>query len=93
VGVTQYNDFYTEAEMQEIERAADSTDQEARAGGYSDVPLTHQSSMKGARVSRTKFFFSARYLWTKEQMDEPDSALAEGSYKCEKYFFLNCVTP
>lgn len=78
VGVVQYNNFFTSEELAEMEREADITDEEARTGRYMDQPLTHQPSKKGARISRTKFFFAARYLWTKEQMEAPDSAIAEG---------------
>lgn len=30
------------------------------------------------RLCRTKFFFSARYLWTAEQMASPGSTMAQG---------------
>ncbi|KAL6054169.1 SAM domain (Sterile alpha motif) domain containing protein [Balamuthia mandrillaris] len=106
VGVTTYNDFFSEEELNAIEvRAphyphpkfyffvvcffcfsniwqmeADVTDSDAKDGKYASMPNTHQSTHKGKanRLCRTKFFFAARYLWTKEQMEQPDSHVSEG---------------
>ena len=79
VGVTTYNDFWTQEELSSLEKQADETDEQARVHGrYDDQPYTFQSSSRGGKVCRTKFFFCARYLWTKDQMDAVDSHIAGG---------------
>lgn len=54
-------------------------DQFARSNGYKDRPLTSQPTYKHAKLVRTKFFFSARYLWHAVQVRGNDEARrAEG---------------
>ena len=80
VGVTTYEGFFTEDELTEIENSIDETDKLSKNGYYNKInrPFTCQKTLRGERIVRSKFFFNARYLWTKEQMDASNSSYANG---------------
>ena len=45
------------------------------------LPETAQKTSSGEKIKRTKFFFGARYMWTKKQLAEPNSYVAAGIRK------------
>jgi hypothetical protein len=77
VGVTTYNNVYEPAQLSDIERRCDSIDTAAREGRL-PATCSHSTFNKGGGLKRTKFFFGARYLWTKEQLAAPDAHIAKG---------------
>lgn len=40
--------------------------------------MTGQMTCTSERVRRTKFFFGARYMWTRQQLSEPHSMVGAG---------------
>lgn len=65
--------FYTAEELTAIEAAADCVNAKAQAG-LLPPECFHVTAGKGGSPKRTKFFFGARYLWTREQMSNIASA-------------------
>lgn len=59
--------FYTAEELTAIEAAADCINGKAHAG-LLPPECFHVTAGKSGLPKRTKFFFGARYLWTREQM-------------------------
>ena len=59
--------FYTAEELTAIEAAAGCVNDKARAG-LLPPECFHVTAGKSGLPKRTKFFFGARYLWTREQM-------------------------
>ena len=41
--------------------------------------MTGQMTCSTDKVRRTKFFFGARYMWTKQQLSEPHSMVGAGN--------------
>lgn len=77
VGVTTYHDVYSLHHLVAIEKASDGVDKAAREGKLPQSCF-HSSFGKGGTLKRTKFFFGARYLWTREQLSSPHAAVALG---------------
>lgn len=77
VGVTTYNQVFSSAQLSDIELRCDSIDTAAREGRL-PATCSHSTFNKGGGLKRTKFFFGARYLWTKEQLGAPDAHVANG---------------
>lgn len=50
------------------------------AGGL--LPNTFHNTFAFGKLVRTKYFFNARYLWTKEQLEDASAKRAEGSFLC-----------
>ena len=42
------------------------------------LPMTGQMTCTSEKVRRTKFFFGARYMWSKQQLSEPHSRVGAG---------------
>lgn len=63
VGITTYENFYTNKEMKNMERHIEETEKKSLANGY--LPMTAQKALSGNTLKRTKFFFGYRYMWTK----------------------------
>jgi hypothetical protein len=42
------------------------------------LPMTGQMSCTNDKVKRTKFFFGARYIWSRQQLSDPHSMVAAG---------------
>ena len=63
VGVTTYENFYTNEEMKNMERHIEETEKYSLANGY--LPMTAQKATSGNTLKRTKFFFGYRYMWTR----------------------------
>ena len=59
--------FYTAEELTAIEAGADCVNSKALAG-LLPPECFHVTAGKSGAPKRTKFFFGARYLWTREQM-------------------------
>ena len=77
VGVTTYTESFTSEQLADIEKRCDVLDASARAG-HLPPACTHSTFGKGGGLKRTKYFFGARYLWTKEQLSAPDAHIAKG---------------
>ena len=65
--------LYTAEELTAIEAAADCVNSKAHAG-LLPPECFHVTAGKSGSPKRTKFFFGARYLWTREQMSSTASA-------------------
>lgn len=65
--------FYIAEELTAVEAAADSVNSKAQAG-LLPPECFHVTAGKGGSPKRTKFFFGARYLWTREQMSNTATA-------------------
>lgn len=65
--------FYTAEEVTAIEAAADCVHGKAGAG-LLPPECFHVTAGKSGLPKRTKFFFGARYLWTREQMSNTATA-------------------
>jgi hypothetical protein len=76
VGVTTYENFYTEEEMRNMERHIEETEKKSLSNSF--LPMTAQKTFSGNTLKRTKFFFGYRYMWTKTQLLEPLSNVAAG---------------
>jgi len=77
VGVTTYSSMFSHEELCEIESAADQVHENAQNGLYPDQCF-HPTIGKSGALKRTKFFFGARYLWTREQQAQSDAKVAHG---------------
>lgn len=77
VGVTTYNEVFATEEVTSIEGCSDTMDTAAREGKL-PAECFHTTQGKGGGLKRTKFFFGARYLWTREQLSGPDAGVAMG---------------
>lgn len=75
-GGTIYENIFTHEELNEIESKIHETECDYFNGKF--LPFTGQTSFSGSRVKRTKFFFNARYLWSKTQLNEPFSFVGAG---------------
>ncbi|KAK3266324.1 hypothetical protein CYMTET_25048 [Cymbomonas tetramitiformis] len=76
VGITCYPDIFSNEELSQMEAASDELMGKARSGRL-HAESFHQSGSRD-RVKRTKFFFGARYLWTREQLEDRDASKAAG---------------
>lgn len=65
--------FYSPEELKAIEAGADNVNSKAGAGML-PPECYHVTAGKSGSAKRTKFFFGARYLWTREQMSSIASA-------------------
>lgn len=65
--------FYTAEELTAIEAETDRVNAKAQAG-LLPAECFHVTAGKSGSPKRTKFFFGARYLWTREQMSSIASA-------------------
>jgi hypothetical protein len=63
VGVTTYENFYSDAEMKNMESCIEETEMKSLQNTY--LPMTAQKTFSGNILKRTKFFFGYRYMWTK----------------------------
>ncbi|KAL4516576.1 hypothetical protein Ndes2526B_g05164 [Nannochloris sp. 'desiccata'] len=77
VGVTTYNEAFSPTQLSDIELRCDLIDSAAREGRL-PATCSHSTLNKGGGLKRTKFFFGARYLWTREQLAAPDAHVAKG---------------
>jgi hypothetical protein len=75
-GVTTYNNFFSHDELRHIEELTYETEKKCFADHY--LPMTGQTSFVGPKVKRTKFFFGARYMWSRQQLSEPNSYVGAG---------------
>jgi len=66
VGVTCFENFYSAAEMNEMEQLIEETEQKSLREEF--LPMTAQKTFTGVTLKRTKFFFGYRYMWTKTQL-------------------------
>jgi len=76
VGVTTYNDFYTHDELNLIESKCYETERKFFSNHF--LPMTGQMTCTSEKVRRTKFFFGARYMWTRQQLSEAHSMVGAG---------------
>ncbi|CDW84126.1 UNKNOWN [Stylonychia lemnae] len=76
IGVTAYENFFTHQEMLEIEGLILQTEEQCSKNVF--LPDTAQQTFSGTRLTRTKFFFGYRYMWTRQQLSEPFSQVAAG---------------
>lgn len=75
-GMTTYEGFFTHEELKKLEESALDTDSKALNGEF--LPNTAHHTVVRQRLTRTKFFFEARYLWTSEQLSHPSAKQAAG---------------
>lgn len=77
VGVTTYTEIFSHEELNAIEAMADAVQEMAQ---NNDLPeeCFHETIGRGGNLKRTKYFFGARYMWTREQMADPNSKRAGG---------------
>ncbi len=85
VGITTYENFYTNEEMKTMETMIEETEKKSLKSislslyildAY--LPMTAQKTFSGNTLKRTKFFFGYRYMWTRTQLQEPLSNVAAG---------------
>ena len=79
VGIITYENFFSHEELCEIEKHIEKTEFSSMNEFY--LPETAQKTSSGEKIKRTKFFFGARYMWTKKQLAEPNSYVAAGIRK------------
>ena len=79
VGIVTYQDFFSHEEICELENLTEKTEEFSLREVY--LPETAQKTFSGEKLKRTKFFFGARYMWTKKQLAEPNSYVAAGVRK------------
>eukprot|EP00347_Sterkiella_histriomuscorum_P020874 403336135 len=79
IGVTSFENFFTHGELLNIEENVMETERQCSNSAF--LPDTAQQTFSGSRLTRTKFFFGYRYMWTKEQLSEPFSQVAAGVRK------------
>lgn len=77
VGVTTYTSLFTSKELNEVERKADEVHEDAQMGLY-PPECFHPTIGRSGGLKRTKYFFGARYLWTKDQLADPNAQVACG---------------
>lgn len=77
VGVTTYSALFSHAELNQIEAKADEVHLHSQMG-YFPPECFHPTIGKNGSLKRTKYFFGARYLWTKEQLAEREACVAKG---------------
>ena len=77
VGITTYEDLFRPEELEDIETHTDRVERSARAG-ILPSECYHDSTSKSGNIKRTKFFFGARYLWTRHQMADSYAKVARG---------------
>lgn len=76
VGLVRYDGMFHDYELKALEEQCDLLREEVQ--GKKLKPMTaHHTIMKGGN-RRTKYFFNARYLWTKEQLEEIECDRAGG---------------
>lgn len=78
IGVVTYENYFTNEELCEIEKLVEETESISMKDGY--FPETAQKTFAGEKLKRTKFFFGARYMWTKRQLEEQNSYVAAGHF-------------
>lgn len=76
VGLVRYDGLFHGYELQAIEQACDQNQLDSESGKLK--PMTSHHTVFNGECRRTKHFFSTRYLWTKEQLEEPDCDRAGG---------------
>ena len=76
MGCVSYENFFTDQELQDIENHVLKTEKLCEDDVY--LPNTAQQTFCGKRLTRTKFFFGYRYMWTKCQLSEPLANVAAG---------------
>lgn len=69
--------MFSEGALEEMERGADAVDAKARAGKL-PAECWHTTLGRGGLLKRTKFFFGARYLWTRDQLACAAASRARG---------------
>ena len=77
VGVTTFTSLFDHEELKKIEEKADEVHENSKIGMY-PPECFHPTIGKNGTLKRTKYFFGARYLWTKEQLAEKDASMARG---------------
>lgn len=77
VGVTTYTQIFNHEELKRIESKADEVHENSKRGCY-PPECFHPTIGKNGALKRTKYFFGARYLWTREQLADPDACVAKG---------------
>ena len=77
-----YFQAFEPSELAAIEDASDGVDARARSGLLPET-CYHATSGKGGGLKRTKFFFGARYLWTREQLAEGLAARVAGGVRVD----------
>jgi hypothetical protein len=63
VGVTTYDQVFTHEEKLEMEKNILQTEKDCDNRSF--LPMTAQQTYSGKRLTRTKFFFGYRYMWTR----------------------------
>lgn len=76
VGLVLHMDLFTDKELKFLERKCNETQRQADNQKY--LPDTFHHTRFNNQNKRTKYFFSARYLWTKEQTSQDDAERAGG---------------
>merc|ERR1712000_236167 len=76
VGAVRYEGLFSEQELSMIEKQCDLIQKAAEKEDLK--PMTSHHTIFNGECRRTKHFFKARYLWTKEQLEEPDCDRAGG---------------
>ncbi|KAI3425137.1 hypothetical protein D9Q98_008908 [Chlorella vulgaris] len=77
IGVTTYTQLFSNEELAAIEAESDGVDARSQQGLLPDS-CYHRTVARGGNLKRSKYFFGARYLWTRDQLAEPDSKVAGG---------------
>jgi hypothetical protein len=79
VGVVTYENYFTNEELKEIEKEIEKTEALSLKDAF--LPETAQKTFSGEKLKRTKFFFGSRYMWTRRQLNEPNSYIGAGIRK------------
>ncbi|GMH40289.1 hypothetical protein BSKO_08193 [Bryopsis sp. KO-2023] len=77
VGVTTFTELFSPDELKMIEDMADGVHEMSLNDQLPDECF-HESVGRGGNLKRTKFFFGARYLWTRDQLADPNAKRASG---------------
>jgi len=77
VGITTYTQLFSLEELSEMELKANELQNKAESGSLPDCCF-HTTASKSGGLKRTKYFFGARYLWTRDQLSAADSKVAGG---------------
>ena len=76
-GVTTYTDFFNGKDIQQIEKKVVDLEEKIKSCALPNTCF-HHTIKRNCGITRTKTFFGARYLWTKDQMMDSESDKAAG---------------
>merc|ERR1711964_622807 len=76
MGTFRYDGMFHDYELTALEEQCDQLQQDSDAGNL--LPMSAHHTLFGGGNRRTKYFFNSRYLWTRDQILDPESDRAGG---------------